>query len=134
MANATLTRVYAARLAYTGPDRADIRPGTTDPVGRLFAVPVELEGCGRRLTSDKSWDARREQYIARLRTSYNVHRAAWLALRERTEITFVCDCMMPSWCCAGVAAEILVRALPGLAELRGERELQRPLALGGGAR
>lgn len=127
-------KVYAARLAYAGADRADIRPGTTDPVGRLFAVPIELEGCGRRLQTDASWDVRRAQYISRLRTSYNVHRAAWLALRARREITFVCDCMMPSWCCAGVAAEILVRALPGLAELGGERELQRALALGGGAR
>jgi hypothetical protein len=128
------TQVYTAPAAYRGDDRVDLRAGTTDLAGRLFAIPAELAGCGRRLTSDKSWDERRARYIDALRESYRTHRAAWLALRERREITFVCDCGERGWCLARVAAEILVRALPGLAALGGERELQRALFGAGGAR
>lgn len=129
-----LTRVYTAPTAYRGDDRADLRAGTTDVIGRLFEIPQDLAGCGRRISSDKTWDERRARYVWGLRESYRANRAAWLALRERREITFVCDCGERGWCLARIAAEALVRALPGHAERAGERELQRALALGGGAR
>lgn len=123
------TRVYTAPTAYRGADRADLRQGTQDVVGRLFEIPGELAGCGARLRSEKSWDERRAAYHERLRASYRAHRAQWLALRTRAEVTLVCDCGETGWCLARDAAEILERALPGLVVYVGPRELQKRLAL-----
>ena len=126
MADARL-EIYTARTDYTGADRADLRVGTTDPVGKLFEPPAGLRGCGARAGSSARWDEIRTRYTDRARASYRVRREAWLALRHRGSVTLVCDCAHPDTCLATVAAELLARALPGLAVLRGERRPQQAI-------
>lgn len=125
--------IYTARVGYTGTDGADMRVGTSDPTGKLFEPPGELRGCGARAGSSVRWDELRTRYTDRARASYRVRREAWLALRHRGSVTLVCDCAHPGTCLATVAAELLARALPGLAVLRGERR-QQPAFLQHGVR
>lgn len=132
MADALL-EIWTARLDYRGTDRADMRVGTTDPIGKLFEPPMELAYCGSRVRSDRAWEDLVARYTDRARASYRVRREEWLALRHRASVTLVCGCAKPQECLTRIAAELLARALPGLSVLRGERRTQGALRLGAAA-
>lgn len=118
--------VYTARVSYRGPDRLDITRKSAGPEGLPFAPSWEIlrpilalrRTQGAAAVAD-AWPRYVADYTAEMRVSfYRHHRAAWVALLERPEVTLVCYCADPARCHRTVLAEILGKLG---ADVRGER-------------
>jgi hypothetical protein len=141
--------VWTARIDYGGADRFDVtRKGAAEArlagrpaPGAPFAPPKWLwdvvrarPGAAGRLPSQvrhpaegedvhggSAWYA--EAYTYAMRESYRLHKAAWVDLLSRAEVTLVCYCVDPTRCHRTLLAGFLRRCG---AILAGERARPYP--------
>jgi hypothetical protein len=109
-----VTRIYTARVTYSGPDRLAIARSSAGPDGLPFAPSwgilrpmLELRRNEGAMAVAYAWPKYAADYTAEMRTSYREHRPAWDALLARDEVTLICYCTDPTHCHRTVLAEIL---------------------------
>ncbi len=98
-----MLEVYTAQYAYDGKDRLDITVG-----GRTVFAPTWKMVLAYR-AKKISQEEYTEQYIQKMRGSYNLYRKEWNKLLSMKQTVLVCYCARNKFCHRKLLARILVR-------------------------